>query len=60
MLAAALVLALTLGYGASFFFELKMPTIADAREAEQVSGVRVLSVIEPTEFNAERSRRLAD
>lgn len=60
MLAAALVLALTLGYGASFFFELKMPTIADAREAEQVSGVRVLSVIEPSEFNAERSRRLAD
>jgi len=60
MLAAALVLALTLGYGASFFFELKMPTIADSREAEQVSGVRVLSVIEPTEFVAERSRRLAD
>lgn len=60
MLAAALVLALTLGFGASFFFELKMPTIADAREAEQVTGVRVLSVIKPTEFVAERSRRLAD
>ena len=40
--------------------ELTRPTIADAREAEQVSGVRVLSVIEPTEFVAERSRRLAD
>ena len=60
MLAAALVLALTLGFGASFFFELKMPTIADSREAEQVTGVRVLSVIKPTEFVAERSRRLAD
>ena len=60
MLAAAVVLALTLGFGASFFIELKRPTIADAREAEQVSGVRVLSVIEPTEFIAERSRRLAD
>jgi tyrosine-protein kinase Etk/Wzc len=60
MLAAAFVLALTLGYGASFFFELKMPTIADSREAEQVSGVRVLSVIKPAEVIAERSRRLAD
>lgn len=60
MLAAALVLALTLGYGASFFIELKRPTIADAREAEQVTGVRVLGVIEPEEVNVERTRRLAD
>ncbi len=60
MLAAALVLALTIGFGASFFFELKMPTVADAREAEQVSGVRVLGLIERAEFVAERSRRLAD
>jgi len=60
MLAAAFVLALTLGFGASLFFELKVPTIADAREAEQVTGVRVLSVIEPTEIIAERSRRQAD
>ena len=60
MLAAALVLALTLGFGASLFIELKMPTIADAREAEQVTGVRVLSVIEPAEVVAERSRRQAD
>jgi tyrosine-protein kinase Etk/Wzc len=60
MLAAALVLALTLGFGASLFLELRRPTIADSREAEQVTGVRVLSVIEPTEFTAERGRRLAD
>ncbi len=60
MLAAALVLALTLGYGASFFIELKRPTIADAREAEQVTGVRVLGVIEQEEVNVERTRRLAD
>lgn len=60
MLAAALVLALTLGFGASLFLELKSPTVADAREAEQVTGVRVLSIIEPTEFFAERSRRQAD
>ena len=37
MLAAALVLALTLGFGASLFIELKRPTIADSREAEQVT-----------------------
>lgn len=60
MLAAALVLALTIGFGASLFFELKLPSIADAREAEQVTGVRVLSVIERTEVMAERSRRQAD
>ncbi len=60
MLAAALVLALALGFAASFIFELKRPSIADAREAEQVTGVRVLSVIEPTEFISERSRRQAD
>jgi Mrp family chromosome partitioning ATPase len=60
MLAAALVLALTLGFGASLFFELKVPSVADSREAEQVTGVRVLSVIERTEVIAERSRRQAD
>ena len=60
MLVAALVLALTAGFAASLFFELKMPSIADAREAENVTGVRVLTVIKPTEFVAERSRRQAD
>jgi Mrp family chromosome partitioning ATPase len=60
MLAAAFVLALTLGFGASLILELNMPTVADAREAEQVSGVRVLSVIEPAEVVIERSRRQAD
>lgn len=60
MLAAAFVLALTLGFAASLFLELRKPSVADAREAEQVTGVRVLSVIEPTEVLAERSRRQAD
>ncbi len=60
MLAAAIVLALVLGFAASLFFELKHPTIADAREAEQVTGIRVLTVIAPKEVIAERSRRLAD
>jgi len=60
MLAAAFVLALTLGFGASLFSELRKPSVADAREAEHVTGVRVLSVIEPQEVPIERSRRQAD
>ena len=60
MLAAALVLALTAGFAASLFFELKNPTVADSREAEHVTSVRVLSVIEPTEVIAERTRRRVD
>src|SRR5512141_1950777 len=60
MLAAAFVLALTIGFAASFVYELKRPTIADPREAEQVTGVRVLTLIQPTEVMAERSRRQAD
>lgn len=60
MLAAALILALAVGFAASLVFELKRPSVADAHEAEHVSGVRVLSVIKPTELIAERSRRQAD
>jgi len=60
MLAAALVLALTVGFAASFVYELRRPTVADSREAEQVTGVRVLSVIAPAAVVAERSRRQAD
>ncbi len=60
MLAAALVLALTIGFAASFMYELKRPTIADSREAEQVTGVRVLAVVQPAAVVAERSRRQAD
>lgn len=60
MLAAALVLALTTGFAAALFVELKNPSVADPREAENVTGVRVLTVIEPSEVPAERSRRMAD
>jgi Mrp family chromosome partitioning ATPase len=60
MLAAAVVLALAVGFAASFGTELKRPHIADAREAEQVSGARVLTVIKPPEVVVERSRRQAD
>jgi Mrp family chromosome partitioning ATPase len=60
MLAAAVVLALAIGFAASFGTELKRPHIADAREAEQVSGSRVLTVVKPPEVVVERSRRQAD
>jgi Mrp family chromosome partitioning ATPase len=60
MLAAAIVLALAVGFAASFGTELKRPHIADPREAEQVSGARVLTVIKPPEVVVERSRRQAD
>jgi Mrp family chromosome partitioning ATPase len=60
MLGAALVLALTLGFAVAFGLELHRPHVADAREAEQVTGVRVLTVIRPGEVMVERSRRQAD
>jgi Mrp family chromosome partitioning ATPase len=60
MLAAAVVLALAVGFAASFGTELKRPHIADPREAEQVSNARVLTVIKPPEVVVERSRRQAD
>ena len=60
MLAAAVVLALSVGFAASFGTELKRPHIADAREAEQVSSARVLTVVKPPEIVVERSRRQAD
>lgn len=60
MLAAAMVLALAVGFAASFGTELKGPHIADPREAELVSGARVLTVIRPPEVVVERSRRQAD
>jgi Mrp family chromosome partitioning ATPase len=60
MLGAALVLAIAIGFGASFGGELRRPHVADAREAEQVTGARVLTVVRPGEVMAERSRRQAD
>jgi Mrp family chromosome partitioning ATPase len=60
MLGAAIVLALSLGFAVAFATELRNPRVADAREAEQVTAARVLSVVKPPEQVAERSRRQAD
>lgn len=60
MLAAALVLAAALGFAGSLAIELRNPHVADSREAEQVSGERVLTVIGPATTVVERGRRQAD
>ena len=60
MLGAALVLALSLGFAVAFVIELRSPRVADARETEQVTAARVLTVVKPPEQVAERSRRQAD
>src|SRR5204863_1320734 len=59
MLAAAVVLALAVGFAASFGTELKRPHIADPREAEQISGACCLNAIKPPESADQRSGRQA-
>jgi Mrp family chromosome partitioning ATPase len=60
MLASAIVFGMVLGFGTALVQELRHPRIADAREAERVSGTRVISVIRPRPPSPERGRRMAD
>jgi tyrosine-protein kinase Etk/Wzc len=60
LLAAALVLGAAVGFGASLLSELRRPRLADAAEAERVTGARVLAVIRAQPPNPERARRRAD
>lgn len=60
LLASAIVFGIVLGFGAALVQELRRPRIADAREAERVTGVRAISVIRPRPPSPERGRRLAD
>jgi Mrp family chromosome partitioning ATPase len=59
MLAAALVIAIAIGFSVAFAAELRHPRLAHTREAEVVAGTRVLAVIRPTEI-VERGRRQSD
>jgi len=59
MLAAALVIALAIGFAAVFIGEMRHPRVAHMREGEAVSNVRVLSVIRPSSI-VERGRRQSD
>jgi len=60
LLAAALVLGLAAGFGASFVAELRHPRLSDPGEAERITGARVLTVIRSHAPVAERARRRAD
>jgi Mrp family chromosome partitioning ATPase len=60
LLAAALVLGAAAGFGVALLVEVERPRLADPKEAERVSGTRVLAVVHPRPPNAERSRRRSD
>ena len=60
LLAAALVLGAVLGFATAFVDELRRPRLADASEAERVTGTRVLGVIRPQAAIRDRNRRASD
>ncbi|MBA3891519.1 MAG: hypothetical protein H0X64_13410 [Gemmatimonadaceae bacterium] len=60
LLAAAFVLAAVLGFASALFDELRRPRLADAAEAERVTGIRVLGVIRPQAAIGDRTRRATD
>lgn len=60
ILAAALVLGLTVGFAVSLLIEIARPRVSDLQEAERVMGARVLAVVRPREIPPERTRRKAD
>jgi Mrp family chromosome partitioning ATPase len=60
MLAAALVVGAALGFGAGFIDELRRPHLADADEAQRVTGLRVLGSITAHRPMAARGRRITD
>ena len=60
ILAAALVLGVTLGFAVSLSIEIGQPRVSDLQEAERVTGTRVLAVVRPREIPPERARRKAD
>ncbi|HEX6059217.1 MAG TPA: hypothetical protein VFZ11_09405 [Gemmatimonadaceae bacterium] len=59
-LAAALVIGLAIGFGATLFGELRRPRVADPREAERVTTSRTLAVIRQAARDPARSRRRSD
>ncbi len=60
LLTAAVVLAAVIGFALALAVEIRRSRIADAEEAEEVTGLRVLAVILPKTLQPERTRRLAD
>lgn len=60
LLAAALVLGAVLGFASALVDELRRPRLADASEAERVTGLRVLGVIRAQAAISDRTRRASD
>ena len=60
LLGAAVTVALVFGLAAALLAEIRKPRVADAREAEDATGLRVVAVILPKAAQPERSRRRAD
>jgi hypothetical protein len=60
ILAAALVLGVTVGFALALTIEVGRPRVSDLQEAERVTGTRVLAVVSPRVIPAERTRRKAD
>jgi Mrp family chromosome partitioning ATPase len=59
-LAAALVVGLVIGFGATLVGELRRPRVADPREVERVTATRTLSVVRSADRDPSRSRRSTD
>lgn len=60
ILAAALVLGLAAGFGVTMLQEMRAPRVADTREAERATGLRVLARVTEYVPTPDRARRKAD
>ena len=60
LLAASIVLGFVAGFAATLVAEMRRPRVADVREAERATGLRVLAHMQPYEPPPERARRRAD
>jgi hypothetical protein len=61
LLAAALVFGVALGFGVSFFAEMRHPRVsADEHEVERLTGTRVVATIVPRPRDPNRHRRASD
>lgn len=60
LLAASIVLGVAMGFTAVLIGEMRRPRVADVREAERATGLRVLAHLQPYEPPPERARRRAD
>ncbi|HET6681993.1 MAG TPA: hypothetical protein VFG84_12385 [Gemmatimonadaceae bacterium] len=60
ILAAAVILAIGAGFGATLVREMMSARVSDPFEVERLTGARVLAVLRPRDVPVERRRRLAD